>query len=264
MSGKQNIPLRGHRDDGTRLNSNTGNFLAVLELLATRDDILRKHLENGKKNCSYTSKTIQNQIINVIADYLRDKITRDLTEGKISKYFSLIADEVTDTTTNKEVLSLCLRFLSGNDDPSSVNISKVFVDYVHLERTTGKAIADAIVKSLHDMGFDIENLRGQGYDGASAMSSSIQGVNGRIREIAPLALYSHCKSHVLNLSIASSCKQLNIRNMISFLNEVYLFFANSPKRQMFLGTILDRTENASSKRKLQGLCKTRWAVIHMP
>ena len=39
-----------------------------------------------------------------------------------------------------------------NDDPSSVNISEVFVDYVHLERTTGKAIADAIVKSLHDMG----------------------------------------------------------------------------------------------------------------
>ena len=67
------------------------------------------------------------------------------------------------------------------------------MDYVHLERTTGKAIADAIVKSLHDMGFDIENLRGLGYDGASAMSSSIQGVNGRIREIAPLALYSHCK-----------------------------------------------------------------------
>ena len=109
------------------------------------------------------------------------------------------------------------------------------MDFVHLERTIGKAIADAIVKSLHDMGFDIENLRGQGYDGASAMSSSIQGVNGRIREIAPLALYSHCKSHVLNLSIASSCKQMNIRNMISFLNEVYLFLANSPKRQMFLG-----------------------------
>ena len=117
--------------------------------------------------------------------------TKNLTEGKISKYFCLIADEVTDTTTNKEVLSLCLRFLSGNDDPSSVNISEVFVDYVHLERTTGKAIADAIVKSLHDMGFDIENLRRQGYDGASAMSSSIQAVNGRIREIAPLALYSH-------------------------------------------------------------------------
>ena len=219
-------------------------------------------MENGTKNCRYTSKTIQNQIINVIADYLRNKITRDLTEGKISKYFCLIADEVTDTTTNKEVLSLCFRFLSGNDDPSSVNISEVFVDYVHLERTTGKAIADAFVKSLNDMGFDIENLRGQGYDGASAMSSSIQGVNGRIREIAPLALYSHCKSHVLNLSIASSCKQMNIRNMISVLNEVYLFFANSPKRQMFLWKILDRTENSSSKRKLQGLCKTRWAERH--
>ena len=239
------------------MNSNTGNFLAVLELLATRDDILRKHLENGKKNCRYTSKTIQNKIINVIADYLRNKTTRDLTEGKISKYFCLIANEVTDTTTNKEVLSLCLRFLSGNDDPSSVNISEVFVDYVHLERTTGKVIADAIVKSLHDMGFDIGNLRGQGYDGASAMFSSIQGVNGRIREIAPLALYSHCKSHEYCIKL-----QADEYKEYDQFSERRIPILRQFQNICLLGKILDRTENASSKRKLQGLCKTRWAERH--
>ncbi|KAJ8032894.1 Zinc finger MYM-type protein 1 [Holothuria leucospilota] len=185
LCGKQNQPLRGHRDDSTSLSTNKGNFLAILELISTRDEVLRTHLENGKKNSRYTSKTIQNQLISITGDYLRKKITQDLTEERISRYFSVIADEVTDNTTNKEVLSLCLRFLSGSDTPSSIGISEVFIDFVHLERTTGKAIADAIVKSLRENGFDIQNLRGQGYDGASSMSSSVQGVNGRIREIAP-------------------------------------------------------------------------------
>lgn len=261
LCGKQNLALRGHRDDNTSVNSNTGNFRAILKLLGTRDPILRKHLQSGKKNCQYTSKTVQNQIIDLIAVYIRNQITKDLKEGKHSKYFSVLADEVTDTTTNKEVLTLCLRFLSGTDR-ANISISEAFVDFIPLERTTGRAIADAIMKSLHDNGFDIENLRGQGYDGASAMSSSRQGVNGRIREVAPKALYSHCKSHILNLSISSSCKQLSIRNMIGSLNEVYLFFANSPKRQAFFEKILALTECPSTKKKLQGLCKTRWAERH--
>ena len=51
--------------------------------------------------------------------------------------------------------------------------------------------------------------RGQAYDGASAMSSEACGVQGRMRRIAPMALYTHCNSHVLNLSVAAACMQVN-------------------------------------------------------
>ena len=79
--------------------------------------------------------------------------------------FFVHSSSSTSETLRNEVIGADLQNDAGME--SSVNISEVFVDYVHPERTTGKAIADAIVKSLHDMGFDIENLRGQGYDGAT-------------------------------------------------------------------------------------------------
>ena len=47
--GKQNLPLRGHRDDRTSTSSNKRNFWAILEMMAKGDDTLRKHLATGRK-----------------------------------------------------------------------------------------------------------------------------------------------------------------------------------------------------------------------
>src|SRR5690606_34956114 len=48
--GTQSISLRGYRDDWTSTSDEKGNFLAVIELLATYDEELAKHLKDGKKN----------------------------------------------------------------------------------------------------------------------------------------------------------------------------------------------------------------------
>lgn len=46
LCGKQNIPLRGHRDDSTSTSSNKGNFWAILNLLASHDKELAEHIKN--------------------------------------------------------------------------------------------------------------------------------------------------------------------------------------------------------------------------
>ena len=51
--------------------------------------------------------------------------------------------------------------------------------------------------------------RGQPYDGASAISSEACSVQGRMRRIATMALYTHYNSHVLNLSVAAACMQVS-------------------------------------------------------
>ena len=250
--GKQNIPIRGHLDSSTSESSNKGNFLALLDLMAENDPILRHHLEKGKRNAKGTSNTIQNEILDIIRAWIRQQITAPLQ--KDTAVFSIIADEVTDCS-NKEVLSVCLRFLD-----TSV-MKEVFFDYIYLERTTGEYVAEALKGSLKEHNIDIKKARGQSYDGAPSMSSEKVGVQRRIREESPRALYSHCKSHILNLSIAGACKDPNIRNMVDTINEVYLFYSSSPKRQSFLENILE--ENSESrKRKLPGLCKTRWVERH--
>ena len=94
------------------------------------------------------------------------------------------------------------------------------------------------------------------------MSSSRVGVQTRIRALAPRALYVHCNSHVLNLSIASSCQIQAIKNMIDTINETFTFFHFSPKRQRFFESILDKEIESHAVKKLKGLCKTQWVERH--
>lgn len=69
--GKQNIALRGHRDDDKSFicGSNSGNFKALLKFRSESGDLtLKDHLERAPKNATYISKTIQNELIEVTGD----------------------------------------------------------------------------------------------------------------------------------------------------------------------------------------------------
>ena len=215
LCGKQNIPLRGHRDDSIGTASNKGNFHAILLLLGNSDKNLQEHLLTGRKNATSTSKTVQKEVIRITGGYIRAKVTQPIQ--KEDAFFSIIGDEVTDKYANQEILSVCLRFLDLNNDVS-LKFKEVFFDYVNLDKTTGESIANAILSSLAENNIDVAFARGQAYDGASAISSEACGVQGRIRRIAPMALYTHCNSHVLNLSVAAACRLTSVRNMIGTLN----------------------------------------------
>ena len=228
LCGKQNIPLTGHRDDSTGTASNKGNFHAILMLLGNSDKNLQEHLLTGRRNATSTSKTVQEEVIRITGGYIRAKVTQPIQ--KEDAFFSIIGDEVTDKYANQEILSIFLRFLDLNNDVS-LKFKEVFFDYVNLDKTTGESIPNAILSSLAENNIDVAFARGQAYDGSSAMSSEACGVQGRIRRIAPMALYTHCNSHVLNLSVAAACRLTSVRNMIGTLNETFLFFHFSPKRQ---------------------------------
>ena len=86
------------------------------------------------------------------------------------------------------------------------DIQEEFIQFSTLTRVTGEAIAARICSDFADLGLDIKNIRGQGYDGASNMSSSRVGLQALtcIKEKAPLAIYTHCSGHCLNLVISHS------------------------------------------------------------
>ena len=94
------------------------------------------------------------------------------------------------------------------------------------------------------------------------MSSDKAGVQAKIREVSPIALYTHSYSHCLNLSIAASCAVQEVRNLISVINEAHFFLSNSPKRQSLFDLTVVKFMPESSHRKLPGLCKTRWVERH--
>ena len=105
LCGRQNIALRGHRDSGTDVEraqvstSNHGNFWALLNFrISAGDTVLKEHLQRAGRNATYTSPHVQNEIINILGDQIRDKI---FSKVRSSLCYTLIADEVTDCS-NKE------------------------------------------------------------------------------------------------------------------------------------------------------------------
>ena len=151
--GKQNIPLRGHRDDYTSYSPNRGNFIGLSQLSAQNDPILSEHLEQGKRNMMSTFKTTQNEIMKIIGYYIRKENAAYLQNS--TSVYSIIADEVTDRYENKEILTVCLRFVQD------AKIREFSFYFVKLLRASGEQIAQAILSSLSANNIDIKNAEGK-------------------------------------------------------------------------------------------------------
>ena len=66
-------------------------------------------METCKQNAMYKSKEIQNQIIIICGDVIRNKLLDNIRKAK---FFAVIADEVTDSS-NSEQLSISFRFVEN-------------------------------------------------------------------------------------------------------------------------------------------------------
>ena len=115
--GKQTIALRGHMESSADKNcKNQGNFLALLDFGAEAgDEIIAKHLRECARNATYTSATIQNNIIEITMEYLRNQIISEIPEH--APFFTILADETTDVS-NTEQLCISIRFV---DDTCSIH-----------------------------------------------------------------------------------------------------------------------------------------------
>jgi hypothetical protein len=257
--GKQSIPLRGHRDDSTAGKyTNKGNLKALIEFRAETDATLRQFLKSCARNAQYTSKTIQNDIIDIIGEMIRQEITKHI--NKNSPFFSVICDEVTDDIANRQIFSLCIRYLQYSNMDCLPEIHEDYIDFAFVERATADHLLAVLKQCLERCGLDLNQVRGQAYDTTSSMSSDANGLQAKFRNLVPSAVYCPCNSHKLNLVIASASKLQQIGNCIAAVNEAFLFFDVSPKRQRFLEKVIGVVTAGHSNKvqKLIGLCKTRW------
>ena len=123
-----------------------------------------------------------------------------------------------------------------------------------MERIAGECLARELISWLESHNLDISFCRGQGYDGASNMSSQISVVQAHIQSVSPMAFYTHCQSHQLNLCVVNACVLPQIRNASGVITEISKFLNYSPKRQHFFEHIDTESPNATKK----DLCRTRW------
>ena len=184
----------------------------------------------------------------VVGDKIRGGI---ISEVKSAKYYSIIADEVTDAANNEE-LSLVFRYVYMEE------VREVFVDFLEVERITGRVLGEAILQWLRAHGISPADMRGQCYDGASKMSGARSGVKAVVQEAAPKAMYYHCAAHRLNLSVVSACSIQAFKIAESYVGEIARFFSYSPKRQRLLDISIEDCDSTPKAKKLKDACRTRW------
>ena len=82
LCGMQGLALRGHRDyhlewdEEKEVSGNQGNFIALVRFRAETDETVKKHLQNAPLNAKYMSKTIQNQLIDIIGKCIQMEILK--------------------------------------------------------------------------------------------------------------------------------------------------------------------------------------------
>ena len=174
--------------------------------------MLEQHLKNCSKNASYISKTSQDDLISCCGQFITELVVRKIKENQ---FFSILADEASDCS-NQEQLSLVIRYV----DIDCV-IREEFLGFLHCGLgLPGKALAETVLGGLINLGLNIRNCRGQGYDGAAAVSGHIDRLSAHICKSNSQAIYAHCHIHRLNLVIGASYNIQCVRNVFDQINEI--------------------------------------------
>ncbi|XP_052885322.1 uncharacterized protein LOC108484949 [Gossypium arboreum] len=127
-------PLRHDESSGSK---NCGNFLELLSLLASYDEKVEDVLKSAPQNASYTSSTIQKEILHIYASRVRNVIREEIGDRK----FSIIMDEERDES-KKEQMAIILRFFDKQRQLREVvevhQFFKDLSDIVNIASTSSK------------------------------------------------------------------------------------------------------------------------------
>lgn len=139
---RSGVALRGHRNEALGLpeqpsivdetyvikgTPNQGNFIATLSLMRDAgDQNIDIHIN---KKSSYTSHSIQNELLTRISAHITSQVVSDV---KSSRYYSVIADETRDVS-NTEVLCVAVRYF----DSTTKRPNEHFLRFIPLESLKG-------------------------------------------------------------------------------------------------------------------------------
>lgn len=165
-------------------------------------------------------------------------------EVQKAPFVAVMVDETTDVS-NAAQLALVLRYVT------ETGVKERFITFKDV--TSGKQaddIAALIVRFLEEYEC-LDRVVAQCFDGAAVMSSGLNGVQAKIKEKAPMALFIHCYAHRPNLVLTQGVSKLKeCKIFFVHLNGLAAFFSRSPKRTQLLDAICQR--------RLPRVAPTRW------
>ncbi|KAJ8896409.1 hypothetical protein PR048_001753 [Dryococelus australis] len=156
----------------------------------------------------YSSPTVQYELLSLIGKHIQETVVERIRMLSFSLYWEMK-----------------LQISTVYVDIDIVDIREDFLTLVPMYDVTGAGIASTIKKELQKLGLDTTNLRGQGYDGAGAMSGHLNGVQAITRKLFTLIV------RPMSLTCVSyAAKSDVIRNCFFTISEVATFSRGSAER----------------------------------
>lgn len=225
---EHNLAFRGSVD--RVFQPHNGNFLGLVELIAKFDPVMQEHLRrimDGEIHDHYLGHRIQNELVQLMADNVKNTI---VDRVKCAKYYSVILD-CTPDLSHKEQMSLTIRCVSDGSGGVPVGIYEHFVEFLVVEESTGKNLLDVLLEQLTEIGLDFNDIRGQGYDNGSNMKGYKSGVQARLLEMNPRAIFSPCACHSYNLLLGDLAKICpDAMTFFGIIQRIYVMFSASTQR----------------------------------
>ncbi|KAJ4451822.1 hypothetical protein ANN_03296, partial [Periplaneta americana] len=220
---KQEQSFRGHEESSESINK--GNYVEFLLASAEFDSPLKEHLLTSTVFRG-TSASIQNDLINSVADVLRDEIYNEIQN---TDFVAIMLDETSDIS-NKSQLSTVFRYFSV----SQKKVVERFLGFrdVSADRTAA-ALFDHVNEIIEQYNCE-EKLVAQTYDGAAVMSSHLNGLQSKVLEKYPKALFTHCYAHVMNLVLQQS---LECNKDLKKKEHLLLTSGKTPKEETFVWSV---------------------------
>ena len=233
---RQGLALRGHDE-------NEGNLAQLLKLRAEDCPELRHWVDEKQ----YQSPEIVNELIQFMANDVLRKVLVNIREAR---WFGVMADECKDCSVIEQ-MAIIIRWV--DDD---YNIYEEPIGLTALPRTDAETLCNALKDALIRCMLPLTNVRGQGYDGASAMSGHRSGLATRIKQENEAALAVHCLAHCVNLNCQEIGKNHKlIRQALDLVYEIVGLIKYSPKRAEIFAKIQHEYSIATG---LRPLCPHRW------
>lgn len=212
--GRQGLAIRGADND------ENSNFMAILR--ARAEDVSELESWLNRTGHKWLHHDIQDEILQGMAVKI---LSDNIQTIKKAIFFSILLDETADISRTEQI-SIYLRVVSLD-----LVASEHFLGFYSTSSTKAETLFDIIKDVLLRFNLHISKMRGQCYDGAANVSGKISGLQRRIQEEEPRALFVHCNAHNLNLVVQDGIEQvLTARKFVGEVKELINFVRDSPKR----------------------------------
>ena len=99
-----------------------------------------------------------------------------------------------------------------------------------LKKANAESIYSELVEYYKEKNIQLGRLIGMGFNSAVTFSGDKTGVQKRLKELSPHALFVHCLYHVVQLASEAANATLGIKHVYTTLITLRKFFHYSPKR----------------------------------